>query len=377
MSYILFLGSKKNFGKHSSIFSYFVLFCYIVTGVFSGYISDSLWLGLVAFSLPAASIGEYYAQDRTNSLFLMTKYLDVLFVVLSASVVSLSMRLTYAIATGDSNYSQRLSYYAALCFLLDIFLFVYGKSFERFRLFKSRIVRWIYYCMLPAFIAVIFFSGGRGGFVVVAVGTIAILFTYKGVRLKSILSGIFTIIAAIMLLSYFSEIVSKDVEAKIQENQKRVLAYINIEDSEGQDLYVPVKVDVSQSSGRDIVYRDSWRLFLMRPVTGYGLFNYKKVLMDKYETPYPHNLFLEWLLQGGIFFFFIWFFVFCKMILKLHRLIKYDRRYVILLPFLVYAIVQLMFSGTYMDSTFFWFALSFSFNKKVSNHRPLSLKNKN
>jgi O-antigen ligase len=235
-------------------------------GFISGYTKDSLWLTFVAFSLPAACIGKYYAKDRSNALFIMTKYLDILFVILSASVISLSSRLSASMATGDNDYSQRLSYYAALCFLLDTFLFVYGNTFDRFSLFKTRLVRLIYYCLLLVFVVVIFFSGGRGGFVVVAVGTIAIAFLYRKIKFKNVLLGTIAIIAITTLLSFFAKMVSSDVAAKFEENQKRVLSYINTDDSE-EDTFIPVKIDMTQTSGRDDVYQEAWNMFLKKPIT--------------------------------------------------------------------------------------------------------------
>ena len=361
----IFFGRKNYSAKHSSTLTYWVLFIYVFAGILSGYVNDSLWLTLVAFSLPAACIGAYFANDRGNALFKMAKLLDVLFVILTVCVISLSTRLFMAVATGDSEYSQSLSYYAALCFVLDIFLFLYGKSYDRFKFFKNKYVQFLYFCLLPTFIVVIFFSGGRGGFVVVAVGIFAIAFMYRKVKWKSLVSGVVVIFVFTSLLSYYSEEVSSDIMAKYQENQHRVLAYIDVED---------LKIDMTQTSGRDHVYQDSWNMFLNSPIIGYGIFDYKTALKEKYDQPYPHNLFLEWLLQGGVFFFCIWFYAFCMMLVRLHRLIRQDIRYVILLPFLVHALVELMFTGTYMGNTFFWFVLSFSLNKKISSHPPLTLK---
>ena len=374
MSFILF-GKNRYSQQRLSTPIYWILFIYIFLGIISDSTKDSLWLTFVAFSTPAACIGKYYANDRGNSLFKMAKWLDVLFVFLACGVISLSMRLSSAVATSDNEYSQRLSYYAALCFLLDIFLLLNGNSFDRLRFFQNRYMRFVYYCLLPALIIVIFYAGGRGGFVVVAVGTIAIAFLYRKVKWKSWLWGSVTVIAVTALLSYVGKNVSRDVADTLDRNQKRVFAYIDSSDEE-EGSFTPVKIDMSQTSGRDHVYRDSWNMFLQRPMVGYGLYGYKKVLMYRYGQPYPHNLFLEWLLQGGILFFCIWFYVFCKMLIRLHLLIKFDRRYVILLPFLVYAIVQLMFSGTYMQSSFFWFALSFSLNKRVNKHDVIYLNDK-
>lgn len=370
MLFILFGKNKYTQGRQSTL-TYWVLFLYIFIGFISGYTKDSLWLALVSYSLPAACIGKYYAHDRSDSLFKMAKWLDMLFVILTVSVFSLSMRLSLAAATNDSEYSQRLSYYSALCFLLDMFLLLYGKSFDRLKFFRTRFVSVIYYCLLPAFIMVIFFAGGRGGFVVVAVGTIAIAFLYRKAKWKSWLWGAITVVAVSILFSYISENASNNIASTLDRNQKRVLAYIKtIDEDDDEEGYTnPIKIDMSKTSGRDKIYSKSWNMFLRRPLMGYGLFRYKRVLMYRYQTPYPHNLFLEWLLQGGILFFCIWFYAFCKMLIRLHRLIKNDRRYIILLPFLVYAIIQLMFTGTYMNSTFFWFALSFTLNKRGNKHR--------
>lgn len=370
MTFILFGKQKRSPNGHSSTIIYWVLFIYIINGYFTGYTKDRGWLALIAFSFPAACIGKYYANDCNNSLFKMAKHLDLLFVILTVCVISLSINLTSAVVVGDREYSQSLSYYSALSFLLDVFLLFYGKSFERLKFFKSKLIRIVYLCLLPVLIMIIFYAGGRGGFVVVAVGTLAIAFLYRKRRLTSWLWVVATSVTLSMLIPYVKDNASIDVASTFDKNQKRVFAYIKyVDPTDEEESYTPIKIDMTETSGRDDVYKESWDMFLERPATGYGLFRYKRILMYNYKMPYPHNLFLEWLLQGGILFFCIWFYVVCKMLIRLHRLIKHDKRYIVLLPFVVYAIVQLMFSGSYMQSSFFWFALSFSLNKKVSNHK--------
>ncbi len=372
MTFIL-LDKKRIVRRRTNFIPFSILVLYIYIGYASGYSAHSSFLTLVAFSLPAACIGVYYAIDSKNSLFKIVKWLDVLFAVLSVGVLSLSVRLYSDMTSNEHNYSQQLSYYAALCFMLDVFLLIYGRRFNTNSFFRKRFVRLAYYCLLPVFVVVIFFSGGRGGFVTLIVGTFSIVFLYHKVNWRGWIWGAIAIVLVSVFISQIEKSGSEEFSEHLNQNRQRVLSYIQFDDDEedvGQTGVRTVSINMQETSGRDMVYRNSWNMFLKRPITGYGIFRYKRILQYNYGQPYPHNLFLEWLLQGGIFFFLAWFYVLIKWVVRLHRIIKNDNRYVVLLPFFVYAFVQLMFSGSYMGMSFFWFTLSFAFNKRLT-YRPI------
>jgi len=372
MTVILF-DKKRIVRRRTNFIPFAILALYIYVGYASGYRAHSSFLTLVAFSFPATCIGVYYAIDRNNSLFKIVKWLDIVFVTLSIGVLSLSVRLYSDMTNNEHSYSQQLSYYAALCFMLDVFFLIYGKKFNAKSFFRKKFIRFIYYCLLPVFIVVVFFSGGRGGFVTLVVGTFAIMFLYHKVNWKGWMWGFSALALVTVFISQIEKSGSEDFTEHLIENQQRVLSYVQVEDNEedvGQTGVRTVSINMQETSGRDMVYRNSWNMFLKRPITGYGIFRYKRILQYNYGQPYPHNLFLEWLLQGGIIFFFAWFYVLIKWVVRLHRIIKNDNRYVVLLPFFVYAFMQLMFSGSYMGMPFFWFTLSFAFNKRLT-YRPI------
>lgn len=108
------------------------------------------------------------------------------------------------------------------------------------------------------------------------------------------------------------------------------------------------------TSGRDVVYLNTIHLIEQRPVLGYGLYGMWDVI-----NYYPHNLFLEVLLQGGIVYLIIFSWMLLLFVRKLFRMVKTDRRYRILGILFLYPFVMLMFSGTYLNTSQFWFAVVF------------------
>jgi O-antigen ligase len=77
-----------------------------------------------------------------------------------------------------------------------------------------------------------------------------------------------------------------------------------------------------------------------------------------YVTGYPHNLILEILLSGGLIYLGITVFfvaIFVKKILFFA--IKND---VLFIYIILYPIIQLMFSGTYLVTTEFWIIVTYS-----------------
>ena len=94
------------------------------------------------------------------------------------------------------------------------------------------------------------------------------------------------------------------------------------------------------------------------PVFGYGFFNYYKVL-----GYYPHNIFLETLLQGGL----IYTSAFSIIMIRLTRRLFYDHKqkgpFQLITTISLYAFVMLLFSGSYMIDSTFWVLLGIVSNR--------------
>jgi O-antigen ligase len=143
--------------------------------------------------------------------------------------------------------------------------------------------------------------------------------------------------------------------AMLEVNADRLFSYIS---SEG--------LDMSQTSNRDSVFETAMVFISDSPLWGYGLFGYYDVL-----GYYPHNLFLEILLQGGAIFLVFSLWALWIMFIKLCKMQKNNNSLYLLLPFIIYPFVQLLFTGSYMETPFFWFSVMFVVNYDVSSKNTM------
>lgn len=339
---------------HQQLISLIVIFIYVISGALAGYITDKSVLSLIAFCVPSVCVAIYYSAQK--SIAMLVRWLDVIVLLLTLSLFFMAMGFYNSIITNSSSssYSQPLSYFAAFGFLVDIFLVRYGKLYPRFSLFKTRFYRIASFSFLLLYPSLIMLSGGRGGFVTLAVGLIIFYVTNKGSRLKS-----FWIIVALPLLligigKFIGERGGLELNDIINANSNRVFSYVN----EGG-------LDMRQTSGRDFVYAKSYEMFMERPLMGYGLFGYKQQLIEKTTQGYPHNIFLELLLQGGLAFLLLGLYLLAQFLIKLSKIVKSDPHFIMLLPLVVYPFTELMYSGSYMEEPLFWFSMIFVYNYQL------------
>ena len=303
----------KNFSfrrmNKRNLYVFFVAFIYLLSAIISGLWLDKAFLTFSAFCLPAICIGIYYG-DKGN-FGDMVKWLDVILWIVTLSLFTLTSHFITSLNVGDSLYSQTLSYYAALSFLLDLYLLTYGKDYERFKIFETEFFKIISYVFLLIYPLMVLFSGGRGAFVTLFVGFVVYIVTSIKKRGRRIFFvGFILLLFGLWFSSALQKSVSFGYEDDFQRNTNRVFAYLS---SDG--------IDMTETSGRDVVYDKTWELIYNNPI-GYGLFSYKNIFQQVVHQPYPHNLFLEWLIQGGVLLFFLWSFFLVSMLMICHRLRK-------------------------------------------------------
>lgn len=239
---------------------------------------------------------------------------------------------------GGGHY-QSFSYALAFAYLIFLtnFLFYYRK--------KN-----IYFSAgyILAFITQIFsviLSGGRGGIGVIIIGT-GILFLYR-YSLVKVLKKMIRIILLSSLISLLFLWYFNDYSERIFESFGRLFSFISIDG-----------FDFEQTSNRNIVYTETINLIVKSPLYGYGFLGNLKIT----NGGYPHNLFLEILLQGGIIFLSFWLFFLGYILKKLHFLVRSGNNHKFILAIFIYSFVQLLFSGTYRLEPFFWFSISYILN---------------
>lgn len=230
---------------------------------------------------------------------------------------------------------QAFSYFCALSFLV---------VFRNF-LIKNDLRLWgkaIYLFALLVLTSGVILSGGRGGFVVVFVGMIIFTVRYKGIiKFSKYLVGLICIIYVIL---QFSKNVDWFLADRINESFDRLFSFIS---SDG--------INMEGTSNREDFYEVALSLIEKNPIIGFGLFGTVKYLGDFY----PHNLFLEILLQGGLLYFMFFLLISIYFIYRLLFLIRHKRDEDLILITTIYSGILLMFSGSYIQEPLFWFSLSY------------------
>ncbi len=353
--HVLWYAEHSITAKH--LFSYIILLVYIASGFISGYAEDSVFLSLVAYGVPAIGIAVYYAE--TKSLKDVVKWMDIVLPIVSLSLFFSIKQLLIEIAQGEKYYSQHLSYYAALCFLICLFMLMFGNMYERFPFFKKKVYRYFCYLLLFYLLAMMFVSGGRGGLGTLAIGVLLLVYYYRKYYKKSmhllrfaVIGGVAVFVVLMFLPGEYYEVVSR--------NFGRVFSFFNTD----LDIY-------ERTSGRDEAFKVAFAQISENPALGSGLFGYKDVFTAKTGLGWPHNLFIEVLQQGGIIFFVAFLIVLLRFFKKSVKILKTPSDIVLLL-FVVYPMSFLLFSGSYMAETLFWFSMAFVYNYSLKAKRVVN-----
>lgn len=347
--YIREYAGRSILRKH--FVSLLIILVYIVSGLVNGYVSDKSWLSLVAFCLPATFIAIYYAENRNLSE--LVKWIDVILPIIAFSLLFSIKKLISDIISGEGYYSQGLSYFAAYFFIIDLFLLLFGAQFKRFRFFSSKFYKIVSILMLPYLLGVQLFAGGRGAMGTLVLGIIFLCYYYsKSHRVpKEKVFRVVIILVSVLLITIFyfpSEIYDAFIS-----NFERVFSFFDSD----RDMY-------ERTSGRDEVFKVAISMIRERPLFGYGLFGYKNPPSAFSSMGYPHNIFLEILLQGGVVFFLIFSIVILQTFHKLRIILKNQSQLLILL-FAIFSMTLLLYSGSYIEMSFFWFSLVYIYNYRI------------
>lgn len=350
----LFFYVKQYFGIYiyrRHIVSILILVFYIVSAVITGYANDVSTLCLIAYCLPATGIAVFYAENQCISK--MVKWIDVFLPILSLSMFFSLQILLNNVLEGTNFYSQSLSYDASYCFLLYLFFLLFGKEYDRFKIFRSNLYKIFSLIMLPYLLSVLFFSGGRGALGTLIVGILFLLYMYKRskqITISMILSlSLLAITFVILLLLYLPD----EARDTLARNLNRVFSFFDTSASISD-----------RTSGRDEALNVAISQINQRPILGNGLFTYKDSYYKLTGLTYPHNIVLEVLLQGGIIFL-LFFMIIMLCLFQKFKLIFKDRSKIIIILFGIFGFTKLLYSDSYMENPFFWFFVIYLYNFKI------------
>lgn len=310
----------------------------------------------LAFSFPATYIGTYVAANK--SLKDMAKWWDLVSLIITLGLIISFPKIIFLkeVSLGGANY-QTISYMAAYAYSINLFSLLFRDKYPRFKLLQSKLYNAISFLFLFFQIICVFISGGRGGFVVVFLGSVILL--YKKFKGHIIWRKVILVTIAIVLsIILFPKILPLELKNTIQIGSGRLFSYIS---SKG--------IDMSETSGRDIVYSTVIKSIIEQPIIGHGIFN---VNASEHAA---HNIFLEFLLQGGMVYFLFWIIILVLLYHKYNRTLKVDNINLLLIPIAIYPFIELLFSGSYMTTSLFWFVIAYIFNIKIKKEESLYIGN--
>lgn len=352
--YFAFNTFRYGLGEKGIIMLLIALFFLAVYYIAPPYSEDGIQDGRIflAESLPAIMIAIILA--KTNRLNMISRYYDVLNIVLTIGLLlNFRMFTSGAIGglAGTTNY-QALSYTAAFAFSINVFGLFAGNFYpERFTVFRSSAFYVVELIFLPIQMLACIMSGGRGGAILIILSFIVVLY-YANKWKKKKSRTIFTVLGiaafGLLALSFLPEQYSDPIFNGLN----RQFSYI----SNGG-------IDMGETSDRDITYGDALDAFYESPAFGYGIYKYA----DKLGF-YPHNIFLQVMVQGGVFYLIIFVTFITVLFVKALRMLK-DSTNSLLIIIALYPFVLLLFSGSYTRDPLFWFLVTYLF---VVNYTPKS-----
>lgn len=324
-----------------------VLIIYMIDGYVQGYATNLVYLKMVCFSFPATCLA--LNMKEHDALAQMMKWLDLFLPLFALSFVRMVINIYLSRLEGEGTYDQNASYMIAFCFLIALFSLRYHDYYPKFSFLDKKWFRIFKYCLFPYLIVMAFFAGGRGAFVTIMVGllfNIDLLKKLSRQTIKKILLGLFFgIILIIVFIAWFDK--SGEIMEFFLLSAQRITALVDFQNMDTSNA----------TSGRDELYADALRYFSESPVYGFGLWAY----LFKIEM-FPHNIFLEVMLQGGLLFLTLFFFLLMMAYGKYRKMLLLDKSQIFLMPFAIYAFTLLLFSSSYIFEPLFWFVLAYIYN---------------
>lgn len=289
------------------------------------------------FSLPPMLIASLIAKNK--SIERMYKYLDVILIILGIGMIAKlpEMMMLGGFIDGYNN----ISYQSALAFGA-IYYGILSQRKDRFEFLKYKLFKLVSIVMCVLLLLTCLSSGGRGG--VVFLFALAGLISFVFVKKRNIFKVLFFVVPlgllGVNLISNLGQ--NSTLVNTLNTGMERAFSYIS---SSG--------IDMTQTSNRDIVYELARKNIEENPYTGYGVFH------TIGSFGYPHNIFLEILEGGGIFYFAFWIIILMISIKRAYFIIKKEQNLLFLMPLFLYPCINLLFSGSYLMTGAFWFALVF------------------
>lgn len=211
--------------------------------------------------------------------------------------------------------------------------------------------------------------GNRSSFIVCLL--LILFFEFKRTNVNSLKEAtFFTIKLTIYLVTFYFLLFKLTAILNYINNKMNQLGYFSYSLTKYTlTLQEGVSGVLEQSSGRDDLYPEAISMITDSNFMPHGI-GYFPYATD-YSYPYPHNLFIEVMLDFGIFGFVIFMFIWIYLIVKYFKLMKFNHYFGDLVGLLfIYSFTRLMFSGSYWQEPFYWAIIGL-----ILFHRKINRKN--
>lgn len=236
---------------------------------------------------------------------------------------------------GGAGDHQILSYLSAVAFGVSFYRFFINPDFG-YRVFNNKVYHAFSLFLMVIQVGLCLIGGGRGGFVLLILIAVFSLFA-----VKMSIKNIFLIGALGLILFLIIDNVTEGSD--YARSIRRVFSIFNSTKASDVD------------SERDNLFRTAWEDISSSPLFGYGVYRQYDMCKQQVNLPYWHNLFIDFLMQGGVILFMIGSIIVYNVLKKGKKLIKKDKTHFLLIPLGLFPYTMLLFSGTYLTNSLFWF----------------------
>lgn len=299
----------------------------------------------LGFGIPSLIVGSYISTN--GGIQMLSKWFDIVMLIVTCGLISAVPNIVFnsVISVGGASY-QQMAYMASFAFLINLCGFLYGDEYERFEIFNNKKIKFICLLLMVVQLVTCLFSGGRGGFIVLVLGSgLLLLYKHK-------LNYLFYILAFFLIVygasTFFKDTLFYEV---IGVRMERTFSFIS-------------NSGTIDTQTRGEVWDYGIKYIRQQGFFGAGLYKYYYEFRQYYDQPYAHNLFLDFLCQGGPIYLIVWVVLLVQFFMKFAKIIKEDTSQILLLVLVTYSFTELMFSGTYLYVAMFWFLISYMYSYK-------------
>lgn len=309
--------------------------------------SDKYFNYYIVFGIPASYIGVFCARYDITTYFV--KWLDIIMLIVSVGLLYSipAIVMNSSVSLGLASY-QQMAYMAGFAFDLNLAGILLDEKLDRFAFMRRGFIRYLCMFLLIFQLIACLFSGGRGGFIYLCASSIFLLFYSRKVK-----NGLYVVIFFLLLIGVFSMLKGTNIYYSLESRMERTFSFLS--NVGGIDL-----------QNREIVWVAAEKQIIDNGFLGCGIFNYYHVMRVNFDQPYAHNIFYDFFIQRGVLYFIFWIAIFIKLFFNVVLSIIHKSN-IVPLMFFVYALCLLMFSTTYLQSSMFWFAISYFYTYKFKS----------